>query len=211
LISCLVRCKDSGDQYGELTELAGMKTDKGLARHNFTEPYEYFFRHVRQTASKMLEIGIAEGGSLDLWKEYFPRAVIYGIDIDDKSRLDSKRIRTFIADQSDRTQLEAFGNKFGGNYDIIIDDGGHSMNQQQMSFGFLFKYVKPGGFYVIEDVHTSLSPQYGATEDPTNTTLAMIDNFLKSGRIESPCLSQRENRYLSMQIEYGNLFIRNNL
>ncbi len=209
----LASCRQQESPFGELTRLAGFKTDMGMANHHFTEVYEHFFFPLKDSAVKILEIGIGGGGSLEMWRDYFPKATIYGIDIEPKSELDSDRIKTFVADQADRSQLAAFIGASGGYFDIIIDDGGHTMDQQQVSFGFLFKYLRPGGYYAIEDVHTSL-PQFwsgfGVEPDRENSTLNMIWRFITGDRLESRYLTASEERYLSENIEYCNLFARNN-
>ena len=206
-------CRREDGAVGELTRLAGVKTDKGVTVHHFTEVYERFFSPLQRTASKVFEIGIAGGGSLEMWRDYFPKAVIYGIDIYPKTEMDSDRVKTFVADQSDRAQLAAFIDRFGGGYDIIVDDGGHSMEQQQVSVGYLFKYVKPGGFYVIEDVHSSL-PEFwsgfGVEEGSGNSTFTMLTRFISSGLLESAYLAPAEAKYLARNIEFCNLFSRNN-
>jgi len=206
-------CRRQEKSIGELTRLAGVKTDKGVTVHHFTEVYELFFSPLKPTATRIFEIGIAGGGSLEMWRDYFPKATIYGIDIYPKTEMDSARIKTFVADQSDRSQLSAFIDKFGGGYDIIVDDGGHSMEQQQVSIGCLFKYLKPGGYYVIEDVHTSL-PQFwsGFDVEPggANSTLTMLTKFISSGRLESRYLAPAEAKYLARNVEFCNLFSRNN-
>lgn len=209
----LADCRRKESPYGELTRLAGAKTDKGATGHHFTEVYELFFSPLKSAAAKVFEIGVAGGGSLEMWRDYFPKATVYGIDIYPKSELDSARIKTFVADQADRGQLAAFIDKFGGGYDIIIDDGGHAMDQQQVSVGFLFKYLKPGGYYVIEDVHSSL-PEFwsgfGVEPGGANSTLTMLINLISSGRLESRYLSAAEKKYLARNIEFCNLFSRNN-
>jgi len=197
----------------ELTRLAGVKTDKGVTVHHYTEIYDLFFSRLRNSVTKVFEIGIAGGGSLEMWRDYFPKATIYGIDIVPKTELESRRLKTFVADQADRRQLAAFIDKFGGTFDIIIDDGGHSMEQQQISLGYLFKYVKPGGYYVIEDVHTSLPhiwSGFGVEPGGANSTLTMIENFIADGRLESRYLSPSEARYVTRNIEFCNLVERNN-
>jgi hypothetical protein len=213
LVLCLPGCRRQEKTVGELTRLAGVKTDKGITVHNYTEVYELFFSPLKNTARKVFEIGIAGGGSLEMWRDYFPYATIYGIDIFPKNELDSARIKTFVADQADRRQLAAFIARYGGFYDIIVDDGGHTMEQQQVSLGFLFKHLRPGGYYVIEDVHTSL-PEFwsgfGVEPDRANSTLTMINRFIASGRLTSRYLATAEAKYLTRNIEFCNLFARNN-
>ena len=208
------------------------KTDKcnGPGGHGYVQVYELFFYPIRNVANKIAEIGIETGSSLHLWRDYFPHATIYGIDIDDKSNLDSERIKTFVGDQSKRENLQKFITKYGSNFDFILDDGGHSMEQQQISLGFLFRHVKPGGYYIIEDLQTSLRKLYepnfgpdplhiylwklkqsnfGAEPDESNTTLTMIQTFMKTSSINSKYLTNEEVEYLNKTIAYCNIFYRN--
>ncbi|MFH1996830.1 MAG: class I SAM-dependent methyltransferase [Candidatus Omnitrophota bacterium] len=201
-------------EFGELTALADKyETDKGTKGHKYTEVYEYFFYPIKDTVRKIFEIGIAKGASLKMFRDYFPQAVIYGIDIDDKSGLASDVLKTFVADQSDREQLQAFINTYEGDFDLILDDGGHTMKQQQVSLGYLFKYVKPGGYYIVEDVHTSLYDVFGgnagAEPDEANTTMTMINHFIRTGQINSSYMTNEEMQYLTDHIVYCNLFSRN--
>lgn len=215
LTLCLAGCKGSTNahKFGELSLLALGKTDKAMTGHGFTELYEHIFYPLKDSPIKIFEIGIGHGGSLILWRDYFPNAKVYGIDVVDKSNLNSKRIRTFVANQANRNQLDSFIDKHGSDFDIILDDGGHKMKQQQISLGHLFKYVKPGGYYIIEDVHTSL-PQhyfgYGVEKNQKNSTLEMINLFIKKSLIKSKYLIPEEENYLRNNIEYCNLFFRNN-
>jgi len=219
LIVIIACCGDSTSKYsgphqfGELSSLAEGKTDKAMDAHGFTEIYEHIFYPLKNKPVKILEIGIGKGGSLALWQEYFPNANIYGIDINNRSHLDSERIHTFVADQADRNQLKSFITKYGGGFDIIIDDSGHKMEQQQISFGYIFRYVKPGGYYIIEDVHTSFPDLYvdfGVEEDEKNTTFQLLKNFMRNATIESQYLTPDENDYLTKHIEYCQLTFRNN-
>ena len=198
---------------GELDRLARGRTDKASDSHGFTEVYERFFSPMRDEPILILEIGIDQGGSLLAWKEYFPKARIFGIDILDRSSMESDRIRTFVADQSKRDQLGAFLAKYPGPYDIVLDDGGHSMEQQQVSLGYLFPHVKPGGLYVVEDVHTSLPAFYPykgfrVDADGSNSTLLMLETFVRTGRFESRYMTPEEAQFVSEQVEFSNLFHR---
>ena len=83
------------DKFGELTNLADKyDTDKGSSQHLYTEVYEYFFYPIKYKAHKICEIGILDGSSLKMFRDYFPKAVIYGIDINNASNLNSDTIKT---------------------------------------------------------------------------------------------------------------------
>ena len=156
-------------------------TDKGSSvgsKTNFARLYELFFGHLKDEKIKLLEIGLNNGGpehgsdrfdrvikncpSIKMWHEYFQNGQIWGWDVNDievglvKSM---KRFKFFKGDQGDKSAYENFEtltkNTYGGDnlFDIIIDDGSHAFYHQQMSFAYLSKMLKPGGFYVIEDTH----------------------------------------------------------
>jgi cephalosporin hydroxylase len=209
--SAVAGCPSATYQLGQLSKVAD-KTDKGFF-HNYTEVYERFFFQWKNDPIRILEIGIAEGGSLEMWERYFPNAQIFGVDIVDKSSLNRARVKTLVADQSRRDQLQKVVDASGGNYDILMDDGGHAMDQQQVSLGFLFKFVKPGGYYVLEDVHTSLSEihkNFGVDPDESNTTLKMIDTFMRHrpATFESKYMLPEEKKYLNEHVDSANLFFR---
>ncbi len=202
-------CTNARNATDDMTTLAGYKTDKGQHYHGFTEIYDRILSPLRAEPLRILEIGIAEGGSIELWEDYFPRAEIFGIDIVDKSAMERDRVTTFVADQADRVQLGRFISQHGGEFDLIIDDGGHAMHQQQISLGFLFQYLKPGGFYILEDVHTSFYTDFGVEDNGANSTYTMIFNYVGNVEMKSRYMTEAEMLYLEDNIEYVNLFFRN--
>lgn len=200
--------QDSVYRWSSLSDMcAKFPTDKCPEGHNFIEIYERLFTPMRDTMDKFFEIGILNGVSHLMWREYFPYAHVYGIDIKDyseKSR--GSGIQTFVADQSNREDLQAFINEYGTGYDVILDDGGHAMDHQQVSFGFLFKHLNPGGYYIIEDVHTSLpkyypDPDFKVNQNGSNTTLFMIEHFIRNSEISSEYMTEEEMKYIEDNIE----------
>lgn len=192
-------------RYG-LLSAAATATDKGPGQHNYTELYERLLIDRKDDPIKIFEIGIAEGGSLAMWQAYFPKARIFAVDILDKSRFNSARVTTLIADQAKRSHLQAAIAAAGSDIDVLIDDGGHTMEQQQVSLGFLFRHVRPGGYYIIEDVHTSLPALwqgYGVSRDQRNSTLRMLENFVRSEppAIRSRYMLESEMAYLDDHID----------
>jgi len=144
-------------------------TDKWGAWHWYTRHYQRHFGPLRHDALRILEIGIggyadpaAGGGSLRMWKNYFPRAIVYGMDIYDKTGIEEPRIHTVVGSQADSAFLANFAEE-NGPFDIIIDDGSHLNEHVLISFEALFPHVRPGGWYVIEDMQTAYWPQYGGS------------------------------------------------
>ena len=185
---------------------AARDTDKGPSQHNYTELYERLFFPWKDESIKIFEIGIANGGSLKMWQAYFPQARIFAADILPKSEFENARVKTLVADQANREQLQAAIETSGSDIHILIDDGGHTMEQQQVSLGFLFKHVTPGGYYVIEDVHTSLPALwqgYGVERGGANTTLRMLENFVRGATpsIRSKYMRPEEMAYLDQHID----------
>jgi demethylmacrocin O-methyltransferase len=189
-------------------EVARDLTDKGPVGHNFTDLYERFMGVWRHDPIRIFEIGVASGGSIRLWNAYYDKATVFAIDLVDSTQYENARTRTFIADQGNREQLAKAMAHFGGEFDFILDDGGHGMSLQQISLGFLFKYVKSGGYYVIEDLHTSLTNKYvgggyGADPDGENTTLRMLERYIHGypPKFESKYLLPFESAYLEEYVE----------
>ena len=196
-----------------LLSAAATATDKGPGGHNYTDLYERLFFPWKDEPIRIFEIGVASGGSLKMWQAYFPQARIFGVDILPKSEFDNERVKTLVADQANREQLQAAIDTAGSDIHILIDDGGHTMEQQQVSLGFLFKFVRPGGYYVIEDVHTSLPALwrgYGVERGGANTTLRMLENFVRSPKpaIASRYMLADEIAYLNTHIDSLNVSYR---
>ncbi len=136
-------------------------TDK-ITYHNFWGFYESHFSKIKNKKINILEIGILNGESLKLLKNYFGKSNIYGIDIN-KIELNEDRIKTYQMSQVD---FEAFEKNFENiKFDVIIDDGSHMTKHQIDSFTYLFKNkLNNGGLYIIEDLHTSFRREYVNTD-----------------------------------------------
>ena len=111
---------------------------------------------------RMLEIGVSQGGSLDLWRHYFgQQAILVGIDIEPVcKRFEHGRTFVRIGSQQDEAFLRSVLAEFGP-FDIILDDGGHTMRQQIVSFETLFPSLDRRGVYICEDCHTSYQAEFG--------------------------------------------------
>jgi hypothetical protein len=184
-------------------------TDKGSHRHLFTEIYGAIFGPRREEQLRVLEIGVKFGASMRMWRDFFPKATVFGIDIDPTYLFQEKRIKTMLADQAKRVELQAVIDRFGSQFDVVLDDGGHQMDQQQISFAFFFQHVAPGGYYVLEDLHTSkYAGELGADPSRANTSLKMLFDFIWGDGLHSQYMTSEEIRYIEENVEYVNVFHR---
>src|SRR5215212_3180411 len=124
--------------------------------HHYFEIYHRHFQRFRGRSPVVLEIVVFQGGSLQMWREYFGAgAKIIRVDIDPRCRqFEDEATPILIGDQADAAFLAGVRKRFP-RIDIVIDDGGHRMDQQIVSFGELFPHVQPNGVYLCEDLHTS--------------------------------------------------------
>jgi hypothetical protein len=129
---------------------------------HYFEIYDRHFSKFRGKNINLLEIGISHGGSLQLWKKYFGEEVkIYAIDVNPEcKKFEDDQVKIFIGSQSNPDFLRTVVKDIP-KLDIIIDDGGHTMKQQIVSFEVLFKNLLPDGVYLCEDTHTSYWYEYG--------------------------------------------------
>lgn len=123
---------------------------------HYFDIYERYFHQYKGREINLLEIGIAHGGSIQLWKKYFgPKLKLYAIDINPEcKKFEEENVTIFIGSQSDPQFLQDVLRQIPP-LDIIIDDGGHTMIQQITSFETLYMHVLDGGLYLVEDTHTS--------------------------------------------------------
>lgn len=118
---------------------------------------------VAEAPVRLLEIGVQNGGSLEIWEKLLPPgSTIVGMDIDPgcaRLTFDSPQIRIAIADASDPAALDAaLGD---ARFDIIIDDGSHRSDHVIATFRACFPRLAEGGLYIVEDLHTSYWPEFG--------------------------------------------------
>ena len=146
---------------------------------HYFDVYDRHFHRFRDQEIVILEIGVSQGGSLQMWKDYFgPKAKIYGIDIDPACKsLEEDNIEIFIGSQSDRDFLRLVKKQIP-KVDILIDDGGHTMTQQIVSFEELFDHVQDKGVYLCEDMHTSYWIKFGGGYRRSGSFIEYSKNFV---------------------------------
>lgn len=143
-------------------------------RNGYAQVYHTLFHKMRNEPINMLEIGIGTmipgvhssmqgyalagykpGGSLRAWRDYFVNGRIIGADVQPDTQFsDEERIETYLCNSTSKTEIAELFNKLGDiKFDIIIDDGSHHDMDQINTLRNFYPYVKPGGYYIIEDIY----------------------------------------------------------
>jgi SAM-dependent methyltransferase len=135
--------------------LDASKYDTDKAKHtHYLRRYEEYFQPLLDQEVKLLELGIYHGGSLLLWRDYFKKGLIAGLDLNPVNLEDTgDRIRIYQGQQQDTELLDRIAREAAPDgFDIIIDDCSHIGELTRISFWHLFdNHLKPGGIFVIED------------------------------------------------------------
>jgi len=152
-------------------------TDK-VRQHSYQEMYGQFLLPYAYKFPKMkiLEIGLGcmieygPGASVALYKKLFPQAELWEAEynakcVEEHRDKSLKDVNVLVGDQGDPAVLDEWIKTSGGDFDIIIDDGGHSNCQIWTSFEKLWPTVKPGGLYFIEDMHAGRKEKYKKSTD----------------------------------------------
>jgi hypothetical protein len=152
-------------------------SDKGATAHRYAELYEQHLKPLRREALRVLEIGVYRGASLQMWRDFFPHAEIFGVDIEPVT-VSAKRIHVLQGDQADPALLARLRGL--GPFDLIVDDGSHRGNDVLATFEGLFAAVRPGGFYVIEDMHTAYQAEEygGGPPGRADTSVALVQRLV---------------------------------
>lgn len=169
------------------SELSEMERFFLMGRHNSTYKWSHFFeiynRHFEKYIGKdvtIMEIGVNKGGSLQMWKQIFgPGSKIIGVDINQTCKqMEDEQISIYIGDQEDRMFWKRVKDEIPP-IDILIDDGGHQMNQQIVTFEEMFSHIKENGIYLCEDTVTSYDPQnYNSGCKNPGTFIEYSKNFI---------------------------------
>ncbi len=142
---------DLGRKYNtdksDIIEVSGQKT----AARDYLKYYELFMKDFRNESFTFIELGCYKGNSLKLWKEYFKKATIVGIDISSEYKVEENRVEFICEDATDEKLIPKL-NKYKGTINFIIDDCSHAWSSQRISLERLFPLLNSGGYYIIEDL-----------------------------------------------------------
>lgn len=136
----------------------GTGSDKGDI-HSYLPVYEEILSPYRAIAKNVLEIGLFNGASLRLWKQYFTSAVIHGMDCDEQPLGGMADLRPMIAEGEYNivigdasSSFDVFSHFRGIKFDVVVEDANHNLEQQLQIYATLKPYMNEGSIYIVEDI-----------------------------------------------------------
>lgn len=176
------------------------KTLKIHKWHHYFEIYDRHFSKYRNTNPVILEIGVAQGGSLEMWNYYFKgQCTIYGVDIDPRCQKYEKEfsnVKIFIGDQNNDTFLQELKNAIP-QIDILIDDGSHMNSHIIKTFEAMYPNIAFGGTYLIEDLHTSYWSEYDGGLNRPGTAIEHLKTLIDKLN------AKHQNRVIPKKLTWG--------
>ena len=179
------------DKFGKKTTLDYLfkkyETDKSNASHGFTKYYTNHLNKLKNRRLNFLEIGSARGGSAAAFVHYFDKSNVFCLDVNlTLVKYKSDKINFFGLDSSNSKMLYKFlknvKEKFSvKKFDVIIDDGSHILSDQLFSINYFFKYLKKGGYYIIEDY--KFPNYFKRCKDVDENTIDILIKKLKNNKV----------------------------
>lgn len=162
------------------TDKSSMRNDVNSIRHchPYTIFYDSLFKNKKNEKLEIAELGILEGASLLMWNEYFTDANLYGFEYDYKliknfeDRYNTNRIKISHIDVTDKNSIQYAFDKVNIMYDIIVEDTTHQFEDQMRVIENIYKYLKPGGILIIEDIFKSYNE-----DDYINRLNPILEHF----------------------------------
>jgi demethylmacrocin O-methyltransferase len=174
-----------------LNKLAKKYNSDKFNSHFYTPVYEFYMKEKKNKRINIFEIGVGGvepkvgysglktgGESLKMWRDFFKKGRVIGLDIIKKNLNFGKRVEIFHGSQTDSLILDKIIKKYK-KFDFIIDDGSHKYKDVKYSFEHLFHSLKEGGYYFIEDTQSSYIRELGGDGANLYNQKTVINYFKK--------------------------------
>ena len=163
---------------------------------NYFDIYEKIFNKYIDKKIKVVEIGIGDGGSLFMWKNFFgKKAKIIGVELNPEAKkLEKFGFKIYNGDQSSQIFWKNFYKKIG-KVDILVDDGGHTNLQQVTTLMESINYINHGGMIVIEDTHTSYMKNKGFKNPSKFSFINFSTSLIENLHRRNPMLKKELNMF----------------
>jgi hypothetical protein len=167
------------------------RTDKNTV-HSYLDLYDSLLSSKKESATNVLEIGIAQGGgSIKMWNDYFLNANVYGLDIIPKEMVWQELYnlpRVTLHTSTNAYDINNIKNMFSDEllFDMVLDDGPHSLESMELFIKIFTPLLKDDGILIIEDVqdYNWIGKLYNVVPDELKQYVKTFDLRKNKGRYD---------------------------
>ena len=202
---------DKGEKFKNQYAKPSKQEDKKIIAHGYAKIYEKYLKKHKDEYLNIIELGSFYGNASAAFYFYFKNAQIYSADINpDMYLYRSKRLKNFFTDTSSRTSIEKNILSRNIEFDLIIEDASHMIKDQIISLFILFKNLKPGGFFIIEEIDFPEKREDMRVDQEFPDLKTILNKITNKENFNSKYINENEKNYFlenfdTIKIYTGNI------
>ncbi len=187
---------DKGEKFKNQYAKPSKQEDKKIIAHGYAKIYEKYLKKHKDEYLNIIELGSFYGNASAAFYFYFKNAQIYSADINpDMYLYRSKRLKNFFTDTSSRTSIEKNILSRNIEFDLIIEDASHMLKDQIISLFILFKNLKPGGFFIIEEIDFPEKREDMRVDQEFPDLKTILNKIINKENFNSKYINENEKNY----------------
>ena len=187
---------DKGEKFKNQYAKPSKQEDKKIIAHGYAKIYEKYLKKHKDEYLNIIELGSFYGNATAAFYFYFKNAQIYSADINpDMYLYRSKRLKNFFTDTSSRTSIEKNILSRNIEFDLIIEDASHMLKDQIISLFILFKNLKPGGFFIIEEIDFPEKREDMRVDQEFPDLKTILNKIINKENFNSKYINENEKNY----------------
>ena len=201
---------DKGNFYQNQYAQPSKRKREKIKAHGYGKFYESYFKNFKDKELNILEIGSFYGNASASFFFYFKNSFLYAADIyTDLFRYNSKRMQNFYVDSSEEKSIQENIINKKIEFDIIIEDAGHSLKDQIISLFLLFKKLKSGGLFIVEELDFPDTRKDMNLNNEKPTLREILNQIKNNISFDSKYISPEDKKYFLDNFSSIEIFIGN--
>ncbi len=194
---------DKGEKSINQYDKPSKQNDKKVISHGYAKIYEKYLHKFKEKKLNIIELGSFYGNASAALFFFFKNSQIYSADINpDMYIYSSKRLENFFTDTSSRSSIENDIVKKNIKFDIVIEDASHMLKDQIISLFILFKILKPGGYFIIEEIDFPESRDDMRINQEFPDLKTILKKIIQKENFESKYISLDEKNYFLNNVDF---------
>ena len=187
---------DKGEKFKNQYAKPSKQDDKKIIAHGYAKIYEKYLKEHKQKNLNIIELGSFYGNASAAFYFYFKNSQIYSADINpDMYLYRSKRLVNFFTDTSSRASIEKNILTKNIQFDLIVEDASHMLKDQIISLFILFKSLKSGGFFIVEEIDFPEKREDMRVGQEFPDLKTILNKIINKENFNSKYINENEKKY----------------